>query len=146
MMTKKKEKKFCKLSDISGFYKLSGVSRESDNDGETIWFRLNNRTYVATEDPEDGYRSCLGSIEIVNVLPKFTFLPIEVKCVYVSSTDREVVEVYDVKTNKMILEVGTHNIDDYYPGFVASWDPQNMALNSIDEALLAIKNEIGLPE
>lgn len=33
-------------------------------------------------------------------------------------------------TDKPVLVVGTSNTDDYYPSFVASFQPQNMSLNS----------------
>lgn len=29
----------------------------------------------------------------------------------------------------MILEVGTANTDDYYPYYVANWNPENMHIN-----------------
>jgi hypothetical protein len=35
----------------------------------------------------------------------------------------------DRTTNKLVLEVGTENIDDYYPGFVGRFHPENMAVN-----------------
>lgn len=46
-----------------------------------------------------------------------------------SGTD-DVLELLDVANGKLILEVGTSNVDDYYPGFVATWTPENMAVNS----------------
>jgi hypothetical protein len=33
------------------------------------------------------------------------------------------------KDGLVILEVGTDNNDDYYPSFVSSWKPENMAVN-----------------
>jgi hypothetical protein len=46
-----------------------------------------------------------------------------------SGTD-EVLELIDAANGKVILEVGTSNVDDYYPSFRAGWTPQDMAVNS----------------
>jgi hypothetical protein len=35
----------------------------------------------------------------------------------------------DVTTGKVVFEVGTEDIDDYYPGFVVEFNPENMAIN-----------------
>jgi len=41
-----------------------------------------------------------------------------------------VLELVDAVTGRVVLEVGTDNVDDYYPGFVASFHPENMATNA----------------
>ena len=39
----------------------------------------------------------------------------------------------DVVTGKCILEVCTENTDDYYPDYVAKFDPTAMATNAKEE-------------
>ena len=42
----------------------------------------------------------------------------------------DILELIDVVTGKLVLEVGTDYSDDYYPSFVANFNPEAMALNS----------------
>jgi len=102
---------------------------------EVIRFRLDGKVYTAIEDPSDGYRSCMKDLytedqsEMKNIFP-----PIDVVAVYRdkgdwSETD-DVLELIDVKTGKTVLSVGTRNCDDYYPRFVANFNPEAMITNA----------------
>ena len=42
----------------------------------------------------------------------------------------DILELVDVKTEKVVLRVGTANCNDYYPYFVAEFDPTAMAANA----------------
>lgn len=108
-----------------------GESMENVN---CIRFRLDGVVYTAVEDPDDGYRSSMEKLfvsqdEMKNVFASVKVLArIDEKGEY---GDRaEVLELLDLANGKVILRVGTENCDDYYPCFVASWKPENMAVNN----------------
>lgn len=95
-------------------------------------FCLDGNTYVAIEDPEDGYRSCMGSLIIDESVVSNQFPPQRVVCVHRTKNeynDCDILEMIDVVTGKVVLEVGTDNSDYYYPSFVASFHPEAMAVN-----------------
>ncbi len=132
--------KTVELKDLVGKHKLSGVDFElgsfspikGDYDGSCIRFCLDNIIYIALEDPSDGYRSSMGECYVVekgNITNKFQ--PIDVYCVMKPSGyyNNDILQVYDTLTNKIVMEVGTEDYDDYYPSFVSSWNPANMCLN-----------------
>lgn len=93
-------------------------------------FVLNNQCYTAMEDPNDGYRSSLSAVWVTrDTTIKNTFAPVKVigrKC---ANKNHDVVELVDVETGKVVIEFGTCNTDDYYPGFVGCFTPANMVLN-----------------
>lgn len=41
--------------------------------------------------------------------------------------DNDILNIYDTETKRVILSVGTSNFDDWYPCFVAHFDPTAMA-------------------
>jgi hypothetical protein len=103
-------------------------------DANAIRFRLDGIAYTATEDPSDGYRSYLGTLfasdaaEVRNVFP-----PVRVLARKKADEPHQVndtLELIDVVTGKVVLEVGTDNTDDYYPSFVSAFWPENMATNA----------------
>jgi len=102
-------------------------------------FRLDGNVYVAVEDPEDGYRSCLREIKIMpdatmkNVFPEGkVFARHRTEGEYSSKDD--VIEFIDMTTGEVVLEIGTCDLDDYYPGFVANFNPAAMACNKTPKA------------
>ena len=144
-----------KLEDLVGHPRhLSGVDfsmfnvpRYDYEDGyddvldpcNTCSFILDGQVYTCVEDPDDGYRSHLklifkGSIAVANV-----FMPQEVRCAMRNNSkvdpddyDYErgvILDMIDTTTGKTILSVGTSNTDDYYPSYVARFDPTAMAIN-----------------
>lgn len=129
------------LKDLVGLHKLTGVDFETEKikdycgnfeDAQVIRFCLDGKTYVATEDPSDGYRSCMSSLEVVNEKPKNTFEKVSVFGIMKTQSHYnkcEIIQFYDVKTAQIVLEVGTDNSDDYYPSFIAHWAPENLYLN-----------------
>ncbi|MDE2590002.1 MAG: hypothetical protein KGL95_10110 [Patescibacteria group bacterium] len=131
------------LKQLIGKHKLSGVDFENESikryeysdfeDCQVIRFCIDGKTYIGLEDPSDGYRSCMKECFVVKEKPKNMFKSIEVYCIMKEPYDyheHDMLQVYDTKTNKIILEVGTKDISDYYPSFVANWYPENMCLNS----------------
>lgn len=115
-------------------YELTGVDyvdnqpafRGDISAANSISFTLNDVTYVATEDPSDGYRSSMDKIQAFGSgLTKNNFEPCTVAC------EREGDELIftDVHTDRPVLRVGTCRNDEYYPSFVANFDPTAMYIN-----------------
>jgi hypothetical protein len=130
------------LDSLVGEHMLDAVDMFSERikqygnnfeDCSIIRFRLDGKVYTATEDPSDGYRSCMGTLFVSADEPmRNVFPPI---CVTARKRENEryqindTLELVDDVTGKVVLEVGTDNTDDYYPSFVGSFSPENMATN-----------------
>ena len=91
-------------------------------------FKLDELVFEALEDPDDGYRSSLGAILVRKDTKLFHRLPLAK--VMVETTDGgssyEGVDGHllrDIDTNHIWLQVGTGNIDGYYPYFVFNYTP-----------------------
>lgn len=130
------------LKDLVGEHVLDAVDESKETldcgyfseDATVLRFRLDGVVYVATEDPDDGYRSGLRDLVIGAGDMTNTFTPCRVIGRHrtegrYSGVD-DVLELIDAVTGKTVLEVGTDNVDDYYPGFVACFMPENMAANA----------------
>ena len=136
----KKEEVEIDLKSLVGEHKLSAVGfkdgdkKEWDYNTakEVMLFTLDKVTYKATEDDNDGYRSCMGSLVITDEEPEEQFKPIKVSCRHTTKhlggygDEDDMLEFIDVKTGEIILEVGTENVGDYYPGFVATFHKERI--------------------
>ena len=122
-----------KLNDLTGLHVLTGVDKDSTEvkqwDGfelaQCIRFVLDGICYVATEDPNDGYRSTMEEIAVSSVPIKTQFPPVNVFGV-MKDGNNETIMFLNTSTGKKVLEVGTDNIDDYYPWYVAEFYPENL--------------------
>lgn len=133
------------LSDLVGKHILDGVDFSNEavpayegadwsEDSQVCRFRLNGNVFMAMEDPGDGYRSSMRDIRSLGdgVLNNM-FPPIEVFGLHRKERNRDqcdILELYDITTGKIVLEIGTDATDDYYPSFVASFHPENMSANA----------------
>jgi len=131
------------LKDLVGEHVLDAVDFENEKiknwsddleDCEVMRFRLDGIVYVAIEDPDDGYRSSMRKLKTADASSmKNVFAPVNVIARHRTKgsygEDDDVLELVDVKTGAVILEAGTEAISDYYPGFVARFSPENMAVN-----------------
>ncbi len=125
------------LKDLVGEHYLTGVESHVskvnmwDEDAECLTFILDGVAYTAMEDPEDGYRSCLGDIieEPDTSIVKNRFAPIRVVAIMSDESDAEVLQLIEIESGSIILEVGTRNTSDYYPWFVADFFPDRLACN-----------------
>ena len=96
---------------------------------QVMRFRLDGKVYMVIEDPDDGYRSSMKEITVgdwpmSNVFPGHHVLGIyDEKRAYM-------LKLIDMITRKVVIEIGTDYTDDYYPSFVANFNPKAMALNS----------------
>ncbi|OKP79795.1 hypothetical protein BTE77_06815 [Ensifer adhaerens] len=133
------------LTDLIGRRRLDAVDFSNEKikeiygdefvDSSVCRFRLDGIVYVAIEDPGDGYRSNLRNLAIANDANMMNVFPaIDVDGRHRTSGEYgqvdDVLELVDAITGKVVLEVGTDNVDDYYPGFVSSFHPENMATNA----------------
>lgn len=114
-----------------------GVKRDYDESYENCnvcRFRLDGVVYSAIEDPSDGYRSAMRELQIDEKAEvKNSFPSTEVVCRHRDEgryDSDDVLEIIDTTTGKTILEVGTLSTDDYYPCYVANFDPTVMAINA----------------
>ncbi len=133
------------LKSLEGHHILQGVELGKVQREEWGWnygecnyvkFTLDGKHYMAVENPSDGYRSYCEEVKVVKE-PCRTLLPnIKVNVKYLDekgdnfwNEDCDIIQVFDVKNNKMILEVGTENVGDWYPGCVFHYYPENMYCN-----------------
>lgn len=135
------------LESLVGLHMLTGVDFETSrintwgNEYEpcqVLNFTLDGKTYTAIEDPSDGYRSTLDRLLETDTPTKNVFAPVQVMAKMKDTSEYGQVDdtliLVDVKTGKLVLEVGTGNSDDYYPSFVANFIPENMACNQKGKA------------
>jgi len=101
---------------------------------QVMRFRLDGKVYTALEDPGDGYRSSMRDLFVGEHAMTNVFTPTRVLAVHrttgMYSGQDDVLELRDMGTGKVIVEVGTDNVDDYYPAFVANFAPENMTANA----------------
>lgn len=143
-MTQQTEPADISLDSLVGEHILDGVDmatesvkREWGDDFEdcaVIRFRLDGMIYCAVEDPNDGYRSSMKHLRVSTGEMKNTFAPLRVLAVKKTdgpySSANNTLCLLDMVTGKSVVEVGTDNTDDYYPRFVGTFSPENMAPNA----------------
>jgi len=104
-------------------------------DASVIRFRLDGVVYTAVENPDDGYRSSMKEIYIATnakerkVNNTFRGHRVLAKKKTQKGQSDDTLEFIDLLTGKVVLEVGTDNTDDYYPSFVSTFTPENLADN-----------------
>lgn len=137
------ERKSIDLASLVGPHELSGVDTDViqvknyadyEEPCDVLRFILDGVTYEAIEDPSDGYRSSMEGCYVTGAAVKNKFAPVRVIASHRTKGDHndtdDVLELRDADNGKVILEVGTRNVDDYYPCFVGSWHPGEMAINA----------------
>lgn len=109
----------CVLEQLVGReFDFYGVNNES--------FALDSEVYTALEDPDDGYRSYLGSVVEEHCLMTLVFPRHRLARVLLEVSPEEGVSCYrltDVDTGHVWLEFGTNVWDSYYPMFVFRYTP-----------------------
>lgn len=139
-----KEHAEVKLIELVGEHVLDAVdfsSQEVEKWGshfeacQAIRFRLDGKCYIASEDPNDGYRSCMDKLMISDDAEmKNVFTPLRIVGRHRTQGRHgnldDVLELIDVATGQIVLEVGTESLDDYYPSFVAAFHPEAMSTNN----------------
>ena len=131
---------------LTGVQMTSLAPREQwDDSAQQVLFELNGITYAATEDPNDGYRSSLDTLLVVNERLINRFPPVQVALMMRTSgpedddsdywRDGQILDFVDLASMKVVLSIGTDNTDDYYPWFVGVFLPENLSCNIPTEEL-----------
>ncbi len=138
-----------KFSDLVGEHEfglvpIMDLRHPMSSDATGVLFVLDQTTYLVFEDPSDGYRSNAGPIlsytggayelGYSDYGSRLHHLKEPVLCTHRTSgqyggTD-DVLEVRSKETGAVIFEVGTENVDDYYPGYHVRWLPENLSANT----------------
>ena len=115
-----------RMLDGVDFETIKGDKESYYEDSQAIRFRLDGVIYMAIENPDDGYRSSLGTLFISDTPMVNTFAPVRVTLRMKGSSDYQVDEILEgiTESGETVLEVGTANTDDYYPYFVAYFNPK----------------------
>lgn len=129
-------------------FQVTPAANDYDDDANSIRFRLNGVTYVASEDPSDGYRSSMREIRIEEKPEKLNVFPaVLVHTNYAdkrsqligerdsygdNDRDCDILQIIDTVSGAVIATIGTDNSDDYYPSFVGHFDPTKMTPGSWD--------------
>ena len=114
---------FFNLFEPDETYTLDAYDRYYHNEINGAFFRINKKTFLVTENPEDGYRSSLGSI--LNTPHNFenVFQPIKV---HINKKDDDIIQMVNVSNGLTIFEFGTNYSDSWYPSFVCDFNPENI--------------------
>jgi len=127
------------LDDFLGVHILTGVdfaiekaTEEYYEDANNMAFEMDDKVYLVREDPDDGYRSSMKDIEEVDIKVVNQFPPCKVEGVRredVEYQKNDVIDFYDLITGQVVMSIGTENTDDYYPCYIAYFDPTAMKIN-----------------
>lgn len=128
------------LKDLLGEHILTGVDTlQVERDGwrnpdicEAVRFTIDGVHLLAVEDPEDGYRSYMRGLEISLEPPINTFPPCYVTGREVPDGyyENDIIELVDNVTKRVVLRIGTEDVNDYYPVCIFEYSPENMAINN----------------
>ena len=103
----------------------AGGRGDDSADARVFYARIDGAIYRFTEDTNDGYRSCLREVVIVDDAPIVPFPPMTVSVHWHPAPhEDDVIYFVNEATGLVVLEVGTRNFDDYYPSFVSHWVPE----------------------
>lgn len=124
--TKPRELSF---SDLVGRHTLYGVDFDVNGVGNGIRFILDGVTYEVTEDEADGYRSSHNPIVSTSQSVFNRFPGVKVVVSFYETDSKDMLVIRDAENGQVVIEVGTDNLDDYYPSFVHNFNPENMSIN-----------------
>ena len=114
------------LQDFAGkTFTLSGWAEGVQDNCSTVSICLNKKWYTFTEDPDDGYRSMLGSVEITPKPSNAVELP---KIRVTAQSDGDIVTF--LEKGNVVMTFGTDDVDDYYPSCIMHVDIARMSFNN----------------
>jgi hypothetical protein len=87
-------------------------------------FKIDDMVFEALEDPNDGYRSSLGAIIVIDDNGIYHKQPLaKIKVIYDCTGEDVVHKFVDVDTGHIWLTIGTGDCGDYYPYFIFKYTP-----------------------
>ena len=127
------ENKPLRLQDLVGVHVLTAVDINGETDHRlpnNVVFTLDKKTYLAVEDPSDGYRSSMDYIALTDTRPENRFKGVKVLA-RINEYDEygnksELLDVINLETGMLILRIGTSRVNDYYPSWVAEFSKENL--------------------
>lgn len=96
-------------------------------------FKVDEIIFKVLEDPDDGYRSCLGTMDYTRIhrdRPTSIFYRKPIATVKIVPFDDDQMDMrgyrlIDISDNHCWLEFGTDHHDDYYPTFIFRHTPKD---------------------
>lgn len=113
--------------ELSGFCDCTIRDEYSSEDINALIVRIDNKNYLCYEDPHDGYRSH-SELQETDKECTNTFPPQRVMVKHYDKHYDKGIQFYSPDF-ELILLIGTDNYDDYYPGAVWEWHPENLPIN-----------------
>jgi hypothetical protein len=108
-----------------------------DPDAAGVAFMLNDLLFFCFENPDDGYRSHAGPLMVAKCDPYdmaggacCEYIKEPVTVAHIDDNYFDILRVTSRETGKVIFEIGTGNVDDYYPYFHEEWNPENLSANA----------------
>jgi hypothetical protein len=104
-----------------------------NEDAHVFVMRLDGQLYWFQEDPSDGYRSGLAHSRRCDPaeLPAGSFAEFPAMDIEIEAGDADNDTLIGrTPFGAVLFEVGTCNAGDYYPSFVATWNPENACVSA----------------
>jgi len=122
------------LPTLCGLRVLDGRGEYiSEHQERSYVLRLDGVAYQFQEDRNDGYRSSLGSVTVVDPDSMTAFVEFSPMVVIIRLHDdrsNHILYGVDERTGLVVFTVGTEDQDDYYPSFVSTWTPEGDATSA----------------
>lgn len=119
------------IQNLAGLHKLSGFDnsipdKKDLEDG--VCFIIDNKKYQLYTNPDDGWRSYMSDLFEEDVKCANVFEPEYVFIVYKRYSDFNGITIYNM-FGEIIAELGTNNMNGYYPCAINEFYPENLAIN-----------------
>lgn len=112
---------------------LGQINRKPFGDIEVIVgcakFTLDGVTYIAIENPDDGYRSWIEALETTDEPCKYKLPDTRVVCTIDPCSTSRILNFIDAVNGETFLRIGTAYYDDWYPYCVFDYTPENLHYN-----------------
>ena len=116
---------------------FQGTGRDHWNEKEEntfCRFCIDGVFYETYGDPDDGYRGYLESIKrtfdygptLLNHFVPVDIVYVSEKAEYGFHVQCDLIKIINVENDKIILELGTEEIDSYYPEYIIDYCPENL--------------------
>lgn len=123
------------LEDLEGEHEVSGVDFDivsfyDSDESNRMTIVIDGIPLGFIEDPNDGWRSTFGEVQVGKPDILNMFEPIKLNFTYTREYEENRLGVYEgiiaYFEDKEVLKIGTDNSDDYYPVCVLEWNPTSL--------------------